>query len=355
MPGASVRAPRRARKRGGAAPRFAAGPGRGIVAGMRLLPALGLSIALAALAAAPSTARAQTAEELAEARKTFNEGKELEKKSSWSAALEKFQKVAAVKMTPQVRFHIALCEENLGKLVSALRGFELAAEEAKQLGSSAAEVAQNAPPRAELLRKRIGTLQVNVGGRVRTSRVLLDGAPLAASAFGTAIQLDPGAHVVEVKDAAGKVTFHQEALLEEKSAEKIDVTVDDPEPVVEKPKAPPPPPPPPSRAPIYAAGAVGAAFLVGSAVFYGLRASSIASVAATCDQVKGQYVNCKPDLEGTAAAGRTYTTLSGVFLGVGLAGVATAGVVWIVQSRRAAAAKTAIRVGPSSLEIVGSF
>jgi hypothetical protein len=35
--------------------------------------------------------------------------------------------------------------------------------------------------------------------------------------------------------------------------------------------------------------------------------------------------------------------------------VATAGVIAIVQNRRAAAAKTAIRVGPTSLELVGSF
>ena len=33
-------------------------------------------------------------------------------------------------MTPQVRFHIALCMENVGMLTQALEGFQLAAREA---------------------------------------------------------------------------------------------------------------------------------------------------------------------------------------------------------------------------------
>ena len=82
----------------------------------------------------PALARGQTPEELARARQVFNDGKLLEDKQAWDLALERFRAVARVKMTPQVRFHIALCEENLGRLVQAIKGFELAAEEARAAG-----------------------------------------------------------------------------------------------------------------------------------------------------------------------------------------------------------------------------
>src|SRR5262249_19640015 len=82
----------------------------------------------AVVAAAGGPAAAQTDEELHRLRGVFNEGRELETKKQWGDALKKFEIVAATKMTPQVRFHIALCEENLGKLVSAMKGFDLAAE-----------------------------------------------------------------------------------------------------------------------------------------------------------------------------------------------------------------------------------
>ena len=37
-------------------------------------------------------------------------------------------------MTPRVRYHIAMCEEKLGKLVAALGGYELAKSEAETVG-----------------------------------------------------------------------------------------------------------------------------------------------------------------------------------------------------------------------------
>src|ERR1700730_6730668 len=130
-----------------------------------------VALVLGAALAAPTVSFAQaTPEELAAARQLFNEGKELEKQKSYEGALEKFKKVAAVKTTPQVRFHIALCEENLGHLVSAMKGFDLAAEDAKQAGAAAVEVATNAPARADALRARIPKLRLDATGKVTTSK-----------------------------------------------------------------------------------------------------------------------------------------------------------------------------------------
>src|SRR5690606_28697159 len=90
----------------------------------------GLMIGLAC----PEPAAAQTAEELSEARAAFQRGIELEQAKNWAGALKQFREVGQVKMTPQVRYHIALCEENLGKLVAALGGYELALADAESVG-----------------------------------------------------------------------------------------------------------------------------------------------------------------------------------------------------------------------------
>ncbi|MEO7096259.1 MAG: hypothetical protein ABI175_23570, partial [Polyangiales bacterium] len=67
-----------------------------------------------------------TTAELTAARELFDEGLKLEEKNQWQPALDRFRKVAAVKATPAVRFHMGLCLENLGKLVDALNEFERA-------------------------------------------------------------------------------------------------------------------------------------------------------------------------------------------------------------------------------------
>lgn len=321
------------------------------------------ALVLGAALAAPTTSFAQaTPEELAAARQLFNEGKELEKQKSYDAALEKFKKVAGVKMTPQIRFHIALCEENLGHLVEAINGFELAADEAKRAGSTATEVAENAPKRAEGLRERVPTLQLTVAGKVLTSKILLDSAPLAAALLGVATPIDPGDHAVEVQDAAGKVTFHKDLKIEERAREHLEIEVNDveaaPVPTDTAPIAPPSAPR--SRAPVFIAGGVGVASLIASGVFFGLRAGTLATASASCkDPVN--YTGCKdtPEARAAIASGQTDSTVSAITLGVGLAGLGAAGILWFVTSPKKVvdppkAGVTLVPTGPG-VELRGTF
>lgn len=296
------------------------------------------ALVLGAALAAPSPAFAQAStEELAAARQLFNEGKDLEKQKSYEGALAKFKKVAGVKMTPQVRFHIALCEENLGHLVEAINGFALAGEEAKRAGSTAAEVAENAPKRAEALRARVPTLRLDVTGQVLTSKILLDGAPVAASALGVAAPIDPGAHTIEVEDASGKATFHKDLRLAEQAAERLAIAVNDVEAVA--PASSAPPPPAPSRAPAVIAGSVGVASLIASGFFFGLRAGTISTASQSCAD-PAQHTGCADTqaTHDTIARGQTYSTVSAITLGVGLAGLGAAGLLWVVTSPKKAAA-----------------
>ena len=88
-----------------------------------------------AVHAIPSPTQAQEVDEevIAEARANFQRAIELEHVGNWSEAMKLFRKVGTVKMTPQVRYHIASCEENLGHLVVALGGYELALAQAEGL------------------------------------------------------------------------------------------------------------------------------------------------------------------------------------------------------------------------------
>ena len=151
-----------------------------VPAHLRLVAAalLGLA-ALGAVSLASPPAAAQTEEELTRLRQLFTEGRQLEGKGQWAEALKKFEAVAASKMTPQIRFHMALCEENMGRLVSALRGFELAAREAKEMGSAGVDALTPAVEHADAIRPRIAKLEIDVHGKLTTSKILLDDTALA--------------------------------------------------------------------------------------------------------------------------------------------------------------------------------
>ncbi|MEO7330460.1 MAG: hypothetical protein ABI193_17930 [Minicystis sp.] len=306
-----------------------------------------------------------TPEERAAARQMFTEGKELEKQKSWADALEKFRKVGAIKMTPQVRFHIALCEENVGHLVAAINGFELAAEEARSAGSSAAEVADNAPARAEALRKRVATLRLSISGKQISSKIMLDGSPLGKAAQDVTIPLDPGDHVIEVQDASGKSTFKKDLRVSEAGSESVEITFADVEPVPSvSASAPPPPPPlpPRSRAPAYIAGGLGVALIVTSGVFYGLRAGTISELTDSCTD-KVALTGCDPTKKDLAGTGATYGTVSAVTLGAGLAALGTAGVLFFVLGPRKQPAApgtdppVSLGVAPmgTGLRVIGTF
>jgi hypothetical protein len=316
-------------------------------------------IALGVAACATLPALAQTPEELARARQVFGEGKQLEGKGAWAEALEKFKDVAAVKMTPQVRYHIALCEENLGRLVSAMKGFELATEEAKVAGAAAIEVTNAAPAHSEALRARVAKLHVTVKGKVIGSKIVLDDVTLPASAIGADVPVDPGSHVIEVRDESGKSTFRKEVTLAEKGSETVEVPVSDGEVAKPPPTATAEPVAPPSRAPAFAVGAVGIASLAASGIFLGLRQNTIAEIEMTCRP--GTIKGCSKSLEATADQGRLYQTLAGVFLGVGVAGLGTAGALWFVLAPKKPAppppAKASVQVLPMGpgLQVVGTF
>lgn len=345
------------------------------------LPALGAALCLALAHAAPSAAQPTDADRAA-AKLAFEEGLDLEKKGNYAAAFEKFKKVGEFKMTPHVRFHIALCEEKLGRLVAAMRGFELAEAEALKMGKDAQVVAEKAPERAEALRKRVASVRIEVKGHIQYSRVLLDKEAVPEKDFGSLVPVDPGTHTIEV-DTDGTITQSREVKLAERGYETVTLEIDDPDKPEPEPTpsatasagpaaSAPPPPPPPSRTPAFVLGGAGVASLIGAGVFYGLRVGALGAFEEQCpaDQFPpgpDGHQSCPPAAKGPHDDAQTFTIAAGVLVGAGVAALGGAGAYWLLTQRKPAASphstgnraqarpSLAVGVTPSGIRVLGRF
>lgn len=295
--------------------------------GARRSHAIVLASLLVSLALPISRAFAQPTEaELAAARNLFEEALALEDAGRWDQALERVKKVAAVKTTAAVRFHLALCNEKLGHLVVAFNEFGRAEAEAAAEGSPDAQrIESNSRKHAADLKARIPTLIVRLPSGLGDARVRIDGAPVGAALFGTPIPLDPGAHVVDV-DAAGQAPFSQRVELEERARDRVvDVVLvprAEDEPLGSRPSASPWP---------WITLGIGAASLAGAGVMYGLRASAISDLDAACAPARSQCPDDKSDLH---QRGKTYNLAGNVLLGVGVVALGTSVALFVLTPAR---------------------
>lgn len=177
-------------------------------------------IAATLLQGAP--ALAQSAQQLAHARALFREGIALETAGDWAAALAKFRAVADVKMTPQVRFNIAVCEEHLGRLAAALGDFQLVQDEA--LDQTAQDLAAKAAEHVKAIMPRVPKLTITRGAGADMATIALDGVALGVGVLGTELRLDPGPHTVTAS-VAGEPKFSREVQLAEGEAQEVDVVI----------------------------------------------------------------------------------------------------------------------------------
>ena len=96
------------------------------------------------------------------------------------------------------------------------------------------------------------------------------------------------------------------------------------------------------------AGGIGAAALVGAGIF-ALKRSSIASdLDGKCN---GDPKACPPDAADQVDSGKTYTTLTNVFLVIGVVGIGAGVVLWVTAPKdkdKSAPATAAIKLVPSA-------
>ena len=260
--------------------------------------------------------RAQDAAELQQARDKFQKALALQTGGDWAGALALLKEVAAVRSTPQVRFNIALCEENLGQLVAAVGDYELAAADARQTDER--DVIEQAQRRIGELKGRIPKIVVQRGANAETATITLDGVTLGDQVIGKEMNVDPGPHVITAR-ATGYDSFRTTVRVDEAKTRTVSVAL-----TAEQGAAPPPPvvtggDTPPvatsSNTAAYVVGGLGLVALGSAGVFYALRQSAIDELDEQCTP------SCPNDAKDTYDRGKTYNLLANIGLGVGVAGV----------------------------------
>lgn len=290
--------------------------------------ALVLACALGSAAVTVPAHAAPDKEELSRARARFQQATELEQAGNWAAALQQFREVGQVRMTPQVRYHIALCEEKLGKLVAALGGYELALSEADSLGP---DFHKEVEEKTVALRERIPKLVIERGDGAEAATIELDGIALGASSIGIEVPLDPGPHQIAAR-ASGYEQYMETIEVPEKETKRVTVSL---KRIVENTGATNPDAgkergagsgvaPKPSRVVPYAVGIGGGVLLISSGVFYLMRQSQINTLNTLC----GGEGACKPgapvdQVNNEKSKLNTYNALMTI---TGIGGIAAVGV-----------------------------
>ena len=108
------------------------------------------------------------------ARRLFKEAVALEARSDWANAELKLREALVVKDTPGLRYHVAFCQAQQGKLLEALADYDRA-QALIDSGMAAPDVQQLlTEARADVL-GRISDLTLQVPARVRSFQVFIDG------------------------------------------------------------------------------------------------------------------------------------------------------------------------------------
>jgi len=307
-----------------------------------------LTVALACLLAwgpvAPLAVAAPEADELSQARAKFQQATELEQAGNFASALRLFREVGQVRMTPQVRFHIALCEEKLGKLVAALGGYELALSEADAMGPDFKKTVED---RSVALRERIPKVIIERGQGAEAATVELDGVSLGASSIGVEVPVDPGPHTVAA-EAPGYTDFTTTISVPEKETETVSITL---EKIAEGTVASPtsdkgiaPAAPPANKHPRlvpYAVGGAGIAALAVSGVFFILQRNKDSELQDLC----GKDHDCdnsdprpltaeeKDAANNMYSKLKTYSTVAQVSAVGGIVAIGVAGVLLLTEPK----------------------
>jgi hypothetical protein len=153
--------------------------------------------------------------EIQAARDLFAKAEKDEDGGQWTAALEKLRRAGTVKMTPGIRFHIALCEEKLNQLVAALADYTAAEQAAREQNNKDVSDAIAEPLR--VLRIRVPTLTLDVPPTAG-AEVELDGKNIGAGLWGAPLPVEPGMHRVQAR-ATGKQPFTTQVQLGEREAQ----------------------------------------------------------------------------------------------------------------------------------------
>jgi len=338
---------------------------RGRRAGALALAALlGTTLVTAPAFAQPSEADVRAARDL------FTAAEHDEDAGQWADAYDKLTRVAAVKLTAGVRYHLALCQEKLGKLATALDGFHQAQKQAQADGSR--DVLRLVGKQLEELEPRVPRLTVHVVPPVDDAVVLLDGTQLASTLIGAPMPVDPGSHTVEVS-APNRAPTKATLSMGERDVTSIDLQLGEPRPAATATA------PVTAAAPGPASGSASApagasatapesastgshsivAPLLATAGTLALVGLGVGAYIAAGDAVTSGQQQCGPSVARTPCDSAVNTVRAWDFTAagawIGAAALGTLAVVLWVHSSHSQPVSAALVVGPARVELGGRF
>ena len=312
----------------------------------------------------PLPAQGQSAGDKATSEALFGDGRRLMSQGKYGEACPKFE--ASLKLDPGVgaMLNLADCYEKNGQTASAWAEFREASSAARAAGSRDRE--ELSRQRASALEPKLSRLTIVAGKQ--SAQVTRDGTPVDSAAFGTAMPVDPGKHVIEATApgkekwsktvdvaAAGRVSVEIPPLQDSRQpAAAISVVGQGPG-SSGPPKEPEAPAPGPStqRTLAIGAGVVGVAGLA-AGTFFGLKAAStLKDAKSDCTTYP---TDCRPGAESKTSDARSQATLSTVAFVVGVAGLAGGAVLWFTAPPSAEGeTKVSFGIGPTGLLVRGGF
>jgi hypothetical protein len=287
--------------------------------------ALASTVLVAALA---SHAMAQPADQPI-ALALFDEGKQLASQQNFASACPKFEAADRLTHWLGVELNLADCYEHLGRTASAWILFLKAADHAdRDHDPRAAYARSRAQSLAPSLARLTITAHADTALELRIDHVVVD-----TDAFGIALPLDPGEHLVEVS-APGRVAFSRRLSLTAGATVALEIP----------PLAAPPRPNTPSPAPSHhrlarwLGGAGG--LLAGTSLVLGIDAK-LRYDAATHDHCDARLACDDVGLDAIRAARRrgNIATVTGI---AGVAAIAGAVVIYALSPREHAVTITPV-------------
>ncbi len=160
---------------------------------------VGLAIAIGSLAP-----NAQAQSDPATARTLFDEGRRLASNNQFEVACPKFQESYRLDPGIGTLFNLADCWEHIGRTASAWATFLQVVDEAGRTKQMDREKIARA--RATALEPKLSRLLVKVDSKDIGLELSKDGTAFGVAQWGTALPIDPGAHIIEAR-APSKQTF----------------------------------------------------------------------------------------------------------------------------------------------------
>ncbi|WP_437568113.1 hypothetical protein [Sorangium sp. So ce542] len=235
--------------------------------------------AVAGDTAASAAPRQPGAAELASARHLFSLGLAAEDQGRWAEALEIYERISKIVVSPPLWYHLGVCHEALGHVVEALNAFELATSGATARKELA--LARESRSRLEKLRAKTSQIVLQLPEDATGVRVEIDGEPIHPALVGAAILVSPGARRIAV--SAENYAERFEATVQAETGAVVELQAELGRKralAASRPIAPARPAPPRAPAPgvsvppvavLGAAAALGAAAVVTGAMAYDVR------------------------------------------------------------------------------------